>query len=197
MHKIEAVVAGALLMGACHHALRQAAVRRDYTQQEILAQAKGDYEYVHDEKGWRNAKIPASQFENKGKPKDELPKDIHLWRAKYKGPKPGPSDSQILAKIVSDKGYPDLNIEAGTTYIWRNTRDPNDGDFVAKMVPEDMPMKVLNRGSVNQEYAHLGVFDHKNPHLVGAPLSRGGAALGVCFDDPACGSQHCGYSSVQ
>lgn len=169
--------------------------------QDILNAARDDYSFPASTIPV-DATVPEGDLENSGVPAADAPTDIKIYRAVWTSPNPKPTDSEVLAKIETTKGYKPLHIPAGTSYIWRDVRDPDPSNtkWKAWIVPQQMsdPMHQWKR---NLKHEAFSMGDPKEPRLVHVILGvkgrpPGDYILAACLDDPACGG-HCGYGSSQ
>jgi hypothetical protein len=127
---------------------------------------------------------------NTSVPDLEAPTDITIARAVPNTP-PGPSGKVIMALVHSNRAYKHLGIAVGDNYVWRDSTSGDKKKWLTFMVPATVSSdaKKLKRDTV--EYS---MGDHKQPRLVRA-VTRS-VSFGVCLEDPACGTGHCGYGDV-
>jgi hypothetical protein len=100
--------------------------------------------------------------------------------------------NRILARIRSARAYPPMGLVAGYNYVWRSSWDSTAASsWQTKIISGDTAATahVLTRDPRNREYTH-GV-NAREPRIVRIRVHS--MALGVCLDDPVCGTGHCGY----
>ena len=97
---------------------------------------------------------------------------------------------RIIARITSDAPYPNMGIQSGYNYVWRNSwSDADTASWVTRMVSRDSLTALdLIRDARRREYTH---GDPKEPRLV--ILKVHSVSLSMCLDDPMCPTGHCGY----
>jgi hypothetical protein len=105
---------------------------------------------------------------------------------------PTPLTELVLARVNSDKAYPELGILPHDNYIWRYRADPDSTKWEVWMIPEQAPRaaKRLTR-TVELSGGHYTL-----PRIVRAEKTNVAVlsiAFGACVEDPACPSGHCGY----
>jgi hypothetical protein len=104
---------------------------------------------------------------------------------------PGPSGKVILALVRSDKPYQHLGIAVGDNYVWRDATDADPKRWRTFMVPVSFSS---NAKKLKRDTTAYSSGDHTQPRLVRRVTNS--VSLGVCLDDPACGTGHCGYGDI-
>jgi hypothetical protein len=115
---------------------------------------------------------------------------MRIATARLKANTPQPS-ARIIARITSEGDYAPMGIRAGDNYVWRNTwRNADSASWVTRIVPRDPSGRThdLVRDYRKHEYTHERA---EEPRLV--LLQVRSVGLGICLDDPVCGTGHCGY----
>jgi hypothetical protein len=159
----------------------------------ILASAKADYEYEDPARGPVPATDPTA-IPNPGVPQTDAP-NLTIRKARRKNIVVMPKE-EVLALVYSDKRYSPLGIIADTNYIWRDRSDADSTKWKVYMVPDDATndLKKLKRDKDKKEYSRDR--DPTKPRLVTGGKKRAAFVVGVCLEDPACGTGHCGYGDV-
>lgn len=106
---------------------------------------------------------------------------------------PTPLTEEVLARIDSDRAYPELGILPDANFIWRYRADPDPAKWEVWVIPQRAPgnAKLLVRSATD-----FSNGNHTQPRLVRAEKVLAAAvaiAFGTCLEDPVCPSGHCGY----
>jgi hypothetical protein len=98
---------------------------------------------------------------------------------------------RIIARITSQRAYPNMGIQRGYNYVWRSSWfDADSSGWKTLIIPRDSSTsRALVRDRRRQEYTHGR--SPEEPRLV--ILKVHSVALGLCLDDPMCPTGHCGY----
>ena len=199
MRRALQVAAVCLASAACTQSKYKSVTADNPKHQDILNSARDDYAFPAFTTPV-DATVPEGDLENPGVPAADAPTDIKIYRAVWTSPNAKPADSEVLAKIETTNGYKPLHIPAGTSYIWRDVRDPDPSDTKWKtwIVPQEVsdPMHQWKR---NAKHEPFSMGDPKEPRLVHTTVKgrpTGDYILAACIDDPVCGG-HCGYGSLQ
>lgn len=158
----------------------------DTSRALILRQAEALYDY-----GPERAPVTGTypEFPGTHVPDGTIP-TMRIATARWKGPGPMPP-GRIIARIYSERAYTPMGIAAGYNYVWRNSWDTTAvRNWQSQVVSRDRSVSAHNlvRDSTRAEYSH---GDAMEPRLVLLKVASMG--LGLCLDDPMCGTGHCGY----
>lgn len=156
----------------------------------ILASAKSsDYTYEDPARIAVSARDP-TDITHPGVPEASAP-TMTIAKA-IRASTPTPLTEEVLAKIVSDRAYPDLGLRPGDNYVWRYRADPVAANWQVWVV-SDNPSHM---GKQLSRSAHdFTDGNHTQPRIVRARRTTAAAvvAFGACLEDPVCPSGHCGY----
>ena len=158
----------------------------DTSRTSIIRQAVRDYDYGPERPPFM---ITDPDFPGTVVADGSIPR-MTIATATRKPGVPPPSD-QILARIRSVRAYPPMGLAEGDNYIVRSSRDTAmSGALVTQIIPLNRAAARygLTRDSRKHEYTH---GDPREPRLVIIKVHS--VALGVCLEDPVCGTGHCGY----
>jgi hypothetical protein len=158
----------------------------DTSRAAIIRQAEDSYQY-----GPERAPVATTDpaFPGQHVPDGSIPR-MTIATATLKPDVRRPS-ARIIARIRSAQPYAPLGIVAGDNYIWRSSWDTTKATtWVTQIIPGDRAAAShgLVRDPRRLEYSH---GDPREPRLVLVTVSSVGLAF--CFDDPVCGTGHCGY----
>jgi hypothetical protein len=158
----------------------------DTSRAAIIRQAEDSYQY-----GPERAPVTTtdSAFPGQHVPDGTIPR-MTIATATLKRDVRRPP-ARIIARIRSSQPYAPLGIVAGDNYIWRSSWDTTKATtWVTQIIPGDRAAgtHALARDPRRREYTH---GDPREPRLVLVMVSSVGLAF--CFDDPVCGTGHCGY----
>lgn len=123
-------------------------------------------------------------------PDADAPTDFTIARAVPITP-PGPAGKVILARVHSDKPYKHLGVAVGDNYVFRDATNADPVKWATFMVPVTLSSEAKKLKRDTSEYSK---GDHTQPRLVRAVTNS--VSFGVCLDDPACSTGHCGYGGV-
>lgn len=98
---------------------------------------------------------------------------------------------RLIARIRSQGAYPQVGIQPGYNYVWRNSWDSKAvATWVTRIIPRDSAIAYdLIRDSRLHEFTKG--MSPEEPRLV--ILKVHSIALALCLDDPMCPTGHCGY----
>ena len=99
--------------------------------------------------------------------------------------------TRIIARIRSERAYPQAGIDSGYNYVWRSSWDTSAASsWQTKIISHDPAKKahLLTRDPRKKEYSHGNA---REPRLLRVKVHS--VAFGACFDDPMCPTGHCGY----
>lgn len=155
----------------------------------ILASAKSsDYTY-------ETPRIPVdasnpSDISNPGVPESSAP-TMTIAKA-TRANTPTPLTEEVLAKIVSDRAYPDLGVLPGDNYVWRYRADSDSTKWEVWVVPDNPSHRAE---PLSRSAEHFSDGDPTQPRIVRARRTAAGAviAFAACLQDPVCPSGHCGF----
>jgi len=160
---------------------------------KILASAKSTQEYSYETpaRGVVAAKNP-DDIKHNGVTQGNAPTKLTIAKA-LRVSTPSPLVEEVLARIVSDRAYPELGILPGANYVWRYRKNPDPTTWQVYIIPDKpAPLeKLLTRGD-----SSFTDGDHTQPRIVRGEITKAalvGIVFGACLDDPACTSGHCGY----